>query len=348
MHEMKAFLKTKAGSGGAEYGNWPIPIVGPREVLIGVKAAGMCGTDVHVYDWAENIVQEYKPRLPLVMGHEFSGVVMEVGPEVKNVKIGDRVTAMPVLYCGECYYCKNGTQNICDHRPLLGLGADGAFAQFIALRSLNVYKLDDNVSFELGALSELTCVGLHALERIRFASGESVAIVGAGPLGLMMTTLAKHSGAAGVFITGLKVDHDRLELARSIGAQPIQVEDENPKKVILESTAGMGADVVFETAGSPSGVMQCLDIVRKGGRVSILGQGQGAPEIPTAMLCFREIELIGTRAYTPKQWQKVSPTLLNAGEDLKRMITHRLPLSMAEEGIRLMKSRQALKIILFP
>jgi 2-desacetyl-2-hydroxyethyl bacteriochlorophyllide A dehydrogenase len=348
MEKMKALVKTKPEPGGVEYLDWSIPKVGSGEILIQVKAVGICGTDLHIYDWAENIVREYKPKLPLVMGHEFAGMVVEAGPQVKNLKIGDRVTAMPVLYCGECYFCRDGRQNICDHRPLLGLGADGAFAQYIAMRYTNVYKLGAEISFELGALSEITCVGLHALEKARLTSGETVAIVGPGPLGAMMAVLAKHSGAGRIFITGLEADRERLEIARQIGAIPICVEKENPRELILDHTGGLGADVVFETAGSSSGVIQSLNLVRKGGRVSILGQGHESTEIPTAMLSFREIELIGTRAYTPKNWQKVFYTLMNGAEDLKKMITHRFPLSLAEEGIKKMKNQEGLKFIVLP
>jgi len=348
MHQMKAIVKTKPQPGGVEYLDWKVPNTGPEEVLIEVKAAGLCGTDVHVYDWHENIVREYKPKLPLVMGHEFAGVVAEIGAQVNNVKLGDRVTVMPVLYCGDCYFCRDGKENICDHRPMLGIGAQGTFAQYIVVRSHNIFPLDEQVSFELGAMSELTCVGLHAVDRARLTGGDVVAVVGAGPLGLMMTIMAKHFGATRVFTTGLEADRDRLEIARKIGAIPIVVNREDPKKLIFEMTAGLGADVVFETAGTGAGVVQSLDIVRKGGRVGILGQGHESAEIPTATLSFREIELIGTRAYTPKDWKRVSAALLKAERDLFQMITHRLPLSKAEEGIRLMKSREGLKVILIP
>ena len=347
-NNMKAFMKVRPEPGGVEYRDWGVPKAGPEEVLVEVKAAGLCGTDIHVYDWPENIVREYKPKLPLVMGHEFAGIVAEAGPQVKNVKVGDRVTVMPVLYCGDCYFCRDGRENICDNRPILGIGAQGAFAQYISVRSNNVYRLDDQVSFELGAMSELTCVGLHAVDRARLTGGDVVAVVGAGPLGLMMTILAKHFGATRVFTTGLEADRGRLEIVRKIGAIPIVVDKEDPKRPILEGTGGLGADVVFETAGTGAGVAQCLSIVRKGGKIGILGQGHESAEIQTATLSFRELELIGTRAYTPKDWRRVSAALLKAEGDLNQMITHRLPLSRAEEGIRLMKSREGLKIILFP
>jgi threonine dehydrogenase-like Zn-dependent dehydrogenase len=202
MEKMKAFVKVRPEPGGVEYLDWDVPSIGGGDVLIQVKAAGLCGTDMHLYEWPESIVREYKPKLPVVMGHEFSGVVAEVGSKVKNVKAGDRVTVNPLLYCEQCYFCKDGKQNICDNRPLLGLGVDGAFAESMAVRSSNVYRLDDAVPFDVGALSELTCVGLHAIGRVRLTGGDTVAVVGAGPLGFIMAVLAKHSGALRVFVTG--------------------------------------------------------------------------------------------------------------------------------------------------
>jgi len=348
MKKMKAFAKTKPGRGGVECLDWDVPQVGPDEVLIQVMAAGICGSDVHVYHWSEDIIKEYQPKLPLIMGHEFSGVVAEVGKEAGDWKVGDRVTANPVLYCGKCYFCKDGRQSICDNRPLIGLIVNGAFAQFVSVRSANVYKLEDKISFELGALSEVVCVAMHAIERVGITNGSTIAVVGAGPIGLTTTILAKHSGAGLVFITGLKADHERLELAKEMGAIPIEVESVDPKQRILEQTNGLGADVVFETAGASAGVIQSLDVVRKGGKVCLVGLPPGATEIHTAAVAFREIELIGTRAHTPKNWQRVSRVLLNAEEDLERVITHRLPLHLAEDGFRLMENREGLKVMILP
>ena len=345
---MNAIVKVLSEPGGVEYLEMDAPRIKPDQVLIQVKAAGLCGTDIHLYDWADNIVREYKPALPLIMGHEFAGTVAETGSEVKQWKTGDRVTAFPILYCGECFFCRNGQQNICDNRPLLGLGTHGCFAEFVAVRASNVYRLDDAIPFDVGALSELTCVGMHAIERIRLNGARNVAVVGCGPLGLMTAILAKHAGAAQIFITGLASDRERLAIAKEIGAIPIQVQATDARELILSRTGGLGADVVFETAGVPAGVLQSMEIVRKGGKVSILGQGHDATALHTATLSFREIELVGTRAYTANNWRSVSRPLLAAEKDLKRIITHRLPLEKAEEGVQLMKAQKALKVILLP
>ena len=348
MKEMKAFVKVRPEPGGAQYRNMDIPEFGSDQVLIEVKAAGLCGTDLHVYDWADNIVREYKPVLPLVMGHEFAGVVADRGADVKDIEVGMRVTVLPILYCGQCYFCRNGKQNICDNRPMLGLGANGAFAQFTAIRAKNVYRLNDDISFEIAALSELTTVALHAIDRIGLTLGDTVVSVGAGPVGLMMAIMAKHAGAGRIFVTGLEADAERLDVARQIGAIPICIDREDPKSVILGLTGGLGADVVFETAGVAAGVIQSMDVVRKGGRVSILGQGHQSTEISTAIFSFREIEFVGTRAYTTRDWDRVSVVLQNTKEDLEKMISHRFPLEMTEKGIELMKMKKGLKILVCP
>jgi 2-desacetyl-2-hydroxyethyl bacteriochlorophyllide A dehydrogenase len=348
MKTMKAFVKVKPEYGGTQYQDVEIPKIGPDQVLIEVKAAGLCGTDIHVYDWADNIVKEYKPVLPRIMGHEFSGIVADRGADVSDIEVGARVTVLPVLYCGKCYYCRTGKQNICNNRPILGIGANGAFAQYAAVRAKNVYRLSDDIPFEIAALSELSAVALHAIDRIGLTLGDTVVAVGAGPVGLMMAIMAKHAGAGRIFVTGLEADAERLEVARQLGAIPICVEREDPKSVVFGLTDGLGADVVFETAGVAAGVIQSINLVRKGGRVSILGQGHQATEISTAVLSFREIELVGTRAYTTRDWNRISVVLHNAQGDLEKLISHRLPLEMTEKGIELMKMKKGLKIIVCP
>jgi threonine dehydrogenase-like Zn-dependent dehydrogenase len=348
MKQMKAFVKVKPEYGGTQYRDMDIPKIGSDQVLIEVKAAGLCGTDMHVYDWAENVVKEYKPVLPLIMGHEFSGVVAERGAGVTNLEIGTRVSVLPILYCGQCYFCKTGKQNICNNRPLLGLGTHGAFAQYTAVRAKNVYRLADDIPFEIGALSELTTVALHAIDRIGLTLGDTVVAVGAGPVGLMMAIMAKHAGAGRIFVTGLAEDAERLEVARQIGAIPICVDQVDPRSVVMDLTQGLGADVVFETAGVAAGVIQAINVVRKGGRVSILGQGHQSTEISTAVLSFREIELVGTRAYTTRDWDRISIVLQNTQADLEKMISHRVLLEMTEKGIELMKMKKGIKILVCP
>jgi threonine dehydrogenase-like Zn-dependent dehydrogenase len=284
----------------------------------------------------------------MVMGHEFAGVVAQVGPGVTGLKLGDRVTANPMLYCGHCYFCKAGRHSICDNRPQLGLGLDGCFARYIAVRQENVYPLPPEATFEAAAMSEVLCVALHALDRIPVGPGDTVAVVGPGPMGFLVLLAARAAGASRLVMTGLKVDGDRLQVAKSLGAHTIVADEADPAEGIRELTRGLGADVVFECAGHPSGVPQALELVRKGGRIGVLGQGYADSSFNTAILSYREVELIGIRSYDPKVWHRSYDVLASRQMPLEALITHRLPLEEAARGIELMKSKQGLKIMFTP
>lgn len=345
---MKAIVKTAPGPGNLAYTDFKDPELHPGQVVIEVQATGLCGTDLSFYDWAESMVRQFKPKPPMVMGHEFAGVVCQVGPGVTSLRVGERVTANPIMYCGQCYYCKAGRQSICDNRPQLGLGLNGCFARFIAVREENVYPLPPEASFEAAAMSEVLCVALHALDRISVGPGDTVAMVGPGPLGFLVLLAARAAGASRLVMTGLRVDADRLKVATSLGAHTIVVDETDPAEVVREMTRGLGADVVFECAGHPSGVPQALNLVRKGGRIGVLGQGHADSSFNTAILSYREAELIGVRAYGPKVWHRSYDVLAQGQFPLECLITHRLALEDAARGVELMKSKQGIKIMFTP
>jgi threonine dehydrogenase-like Zn-dependent dehydrogenase len=345
---MKAIVKTAPGPGNLAYTDFRDPELRPGQVVIEVQAAGLCGTDLSLYNWKESMVRVFKPKPPMVMGHEFAGVVAQVGPGVTGLKLGDRVTANPMLYCGHCYFCKAGRHSICDNRPQLGLGLDGCFARYIAVRQENVYPLPPEATFEAAAMSEVLCVALHALDRIPVGPGDTVAVVGPGPMGFLVLLAARAAGASRLVMTGLKVDGDRLQVAKSLGAHTIVADEADPAEGIRELTRGLGADVVFECAGHPSGVPQALELVRKGGRIGVLGQGYVDSSFNTAILSYREVELIGIRSYDPKVWHRSYDVLASRQMPLEALITHRLPLEEAARGIDLMKSKQGLKIMFTP
>jgi threonine dehydrogenase-like Zn-dependent dehydrogenase len=284
----------------------------------------------------------------MVMGHEFAGVVAAVAADVTRIRVGDRVTANPIMYCGQCYYCRTGRHSICDNRPLLGLGLDGCFADFVAVRQDNVYPLPPEISFEIGAMSEILCVALHALDRVPVAPGDTVAVIGPGPLGFLAMLGARAAGASQVILVGLKADADRLQLAAATGAHVLVADDNDPAERVRELTHGLGADVAFECTGHPGGVPQALALVRKGGSVAVMGMGHAESSFNTAILAFREVELVGVRAYGPKEWHKSYDVLRSRCFPLETLITHRLPMAEAVHGIDLMQSRQGLKVIFTP
>jgi threonine dehydrogenase-like Zn-dependent dehydrogenase len=345
---MKAIVKTAPGPGNLAYTDFADPDVRADHVLIEVRATGICGTDLSLYSWADSMIRQFKPTPPMVMGHEFAGVVAEVGREVSGLRVGDRVTANPMMYCGECYYCRSGRHSICDNRPLLGLGLNGCFARFVAVRKANVHLLPPEVSFEAAAMSEVLCVALHAFDRIPVGPGDTVAVVGPGPMGFLVLLAARAAGASRLVMTGLKVDADRLSVAASLGAHTIVVEETDPGDAIRALTRGLGADVVFECAGHPSGVPQALELARKGGKIGVLGQGYADSSFNTAIVSYREVDLIGIRAYDPRVWHRSYDVLQSGRFPLETLVTHRLPLEEAARGIELMKNKEGLKILFTP
>ncbi len=345
---MKAVVKTQPGPGNVAYTDFKDPELHPGHVVIEVRAAGICGTDLGLYNWPESAVREFKPALPVVMGHEFSGTVSDLGAGITRFKVGDRVTANPVMSCGTCFYCRTGRPQICDDRPLLGIGVHGCFARYLAVREENVFPLPPQASFEMGAMNEVLCCALHALERVPVGLGDTVVVVGAGPMGFLVLLTAQAAGAARLVMTGLAVDRDRLQVAASLGAHTVVVDEADPSEVVRELTRGLGADVVFECAGHPSGVPQALRLVRKDGRIGILGMGSGESSFNTATLSHREIDMVGTRAYGPKVWHKSYDVLASGKVPLAKIVTHRLPLQEAARGIELMTSKEGLKVLLTP
>jgi 2-desacetyl-2-hydroxyethyl bacteriochlorophyllide A dehydrogenase len=345
---MKAVVKVAPGSGHVEYTDHPDPEVRPGQVIIEVRAAGVCGTDISLHNWTESMVREFRPHPPLVMGHEFAGVVCEVGPGVTSFKAGDRVTANPIMYCGTCFFCQAGQPSICDNRPQLGLQLNGCFARFVTVRQENVYRVPPEVSFDTAAMSELLCVSLHALDRVPVCPGDTVVVVGAGPMGHLMLLAARAAGASQLVMTGLREDRDRLRVAESLGARTILADEQEPAELVRGLTRGLGADVVFECAGQPAGIPQALSLVRKGGRIGVLGQGAADVAFNPAILSYREITLTGIRSYDAKVWHRSHDVLAGRSLPLETLVTHRLPLEEAVRAIELMQRRQGLKILLTP
>jgi threonine dehydrogenase-like Zn-dependent dehydrogenase len=345
---MKAIVKTHPGPGNLAYTDFPDPEPSPTQVIVQVRAAGICGTDLSLYNWSESMVREFMPALPVVLGHEFSGVVAATGAEVRRFSIGDRVTANPIMSCGACLYCQTGRPQVCERRPLLGVGAHGCFAEFVAVRETNVFPIPPEASFEAGAMSEVVCVALHALDRVPVGPGDTVAVVGAGPLGFLILLAAQAAGASRIVMTGLASDRGRLQMAAALGAHTVVVEESDPVPVVMDLTRGIGADAVFECAGHPAGLPQALRLVRKWGRVGVLGMGSGESAFSSALIVYREIEIVGARAYDPQAWHQSYAVLAGAQMPLEKLVTHRLPLAEAGRGLELMKGREGLKILLIP
>lgn len=349
MSTMNAVIKTKPAPGAMEYTTtFPIPTITPDEVLIEIKLCGICGTDHSLYHWSEAIANSYKLTYPSIFGHEFSGVVAEIGSNVKkDLKVGDRVTANPILYCNECSYCAEGIVNVCDNRPFYGTDIPGAFAKYMAIRGSNVLKLTDNVSFKAGALLEPLCVAVHAVERVMPRFGDTCVVVGGGAIGLLVLKVLKWNGVGRVIVTGLDADKERLALAESFGGIPVNVEKQDPVEVVMKLTNGKGAEVLFDTAGHAAAVPQAMQMAAKRARIGVTGLPPKLTELSMTQLSMREISLVGNRAYELKNWIQ-AVKMVDCGLDIEPIGTDIMPLKDFEVAMKKLDCRQGLRILLEP
>jgi threonine dehydrogenase-like Zn-dependent dehydrogenase len=341
---MKAGIKLKEGPGNFKVQEMADPSLGDRDVLVKVKASGVCGADVLLYEWTYRGRFPVKP--PLVLGHEGSGVISDMGRAVKGLKVGDRVTVVSILGCGNCYYCRQGMPNLCQQWDHLGITFDGTFAESLRVPMEAIYRLPDNVSFEEGALVEPLSIAVHAFERIRFSLGDSVVILGPGTLGLLLTQAARSNGASKVIVLGLGRDRLRLEKAKELGADVTLLADQgDPVRQVLDLTRGVGADIVMEAGGTPESFKMALKLVRGGGQIAALGYSNYG-ELEPIVLARQEISILGLIASVPRHFEKAIQWLEFKKVSASALVSHRLSLDEAERGIHLMRDKVATKVVL--
>jgi threonine dehydrogenase-like Zn-dependent dehydrogenase len=277
------------------YHEMPAPQAGAEEVLIAVKACGICGSDVHGMDGSTG-----RRRPPIIMGHEAAGVIAAVGAAVRGWAAGDRVTFDSTIYCGQCFFCRRGEINLCDHRRVLGVSCedyrrDGAFAEFVAVPQHILYRLPDGLSFEHAALVEPFTIALHALRRTRLTMNDSVLVLGAGMIGLALVQTLRHAGCGRLIV--VDVAEERLALARKFGAtETINSSAGDPAQKIADLTGGRGADAAFEAVGITATVNLALQAVRKGGSVTLVGNLSKRIEFPLQTAVTRELTVHGSCA----------------------------------------------------
>ncbi len=343
---MKAVVKAAPAPGHVALQDWPDPKAGPRDVLIAVKRAGVCGTDLSLYDWNRLITEGYKPDIPIVMGHEFAGEVVEVGGEVSGIRMGDHVVVNPALTCGRCRFCQAEQSMLCPARQLLGLQTAGAFAEYAVAPAGNVYVVPEGMPWDLAAMAEPFAVALRGLERVPISPGAVVAVVGPGSIGFCMLAALKLAPVAHVIMVGIEEDRERLSMAARMGATTACIGRDDPQDVVRDLTEGFGADIVFETAGHPAAFATAIKLARRGGRVGLLGLPHEDASLNTAAVALAEHQLIGVRAYDVSTWRRVPALLQRASADLSKVVTHRVPLDRFERGVELTRSRSGLKVLL--
>lgn len=325
-----------------------LPIPEPEEncVQIRMTSVGLCHTDVHLYD--EGRVDHITIEKPMIIGHEISGTVSKLGPGVQELCVGDRVAIDPCRPCGHCRQCQKDQSNLCVNMKLSGvIKMDGGFANYMTTPAWTCHKLPDNVSLEEGAMMEPLSVGVNAVRRARMEAGDSVIVIGAGPVGLFTMQCAKALGARKVMM--VDINEPRLELAKKLGAdiifKPTHKEDPKLAGEELKLALGEEADLCIECSGARGTVDASIHACRPGGTVMMVGFGDMAMYAHIGMAAVREIDILGAFANVNNYPECIS--LVAAGKvDVKSAISHRLPLEKVKEGMELIRKGESIKVVI--
>ena len=338
---MKALAKTSAAP-GLTLIEAPKPTIGSREVLVQIQRTGICGTDLHIYNW-DAWAQKTIP-VPLIVGHEFSGTIVELGEEVDYLKVGDFVSGEGHLICGRCRNCLAGRRHLCKDTAGVGVNHPGAFAEYIALPATNIWKHSPGICPDLASIFDPFGNATHTALSFPLL-GEDVLITGAGPIGCMAAAIAVHAGARHVVITDL--NDERLKLAKTLGAtRTVNVTKEKLTEVQSELGMREGFDVGLEMSGNRAAFNDLIDNMAHGGKIALLGIPDPSVAIDWNKVVFNGLHIkgiYGRKMY--ETWYQMS-TMLQSGLKIDSVITHRLPMEQFEEGFALMNEGSCGKVVL--
>jgi threonine 3-dehydrogenase len=342
---MKALRKMQAAR-GLSFENAPVPSIGPADVLVRVRTASICGTDLHIYGWDRWSQGRIKP--PVTLGHEFCGVVERVGDEVTAVKTGDFVSAEMHVNCGHCHQCRLGEAHICQNLRIIGIDQDGAFAEFVKIPASNIWKLDASIPEHYGAILDPLGNAVHTVLAGEIA-GRTVLVTGCGPIGLMAIAVTKACGSSTVFAT--ETNEQRRAMAKRMGADVVvnPVETDSVARIKAE-TSGTGVDVLLEMSGNPAAIQQGFRALRAGGRASLLGiPTESVPLDLVNDVIFKGATvqgIYGRRMYGT--WVQMT-ALLKAGRlNLEPLFGERTSMEKFENAFALLQGGLAGKILMYP
>ncbi len=341
---MKAIVKTKVGIGNVEFMNIDEPVLGKKDIKIKVEAVGICGTDIkikHGDAWSNP---------PVVLGHELSGVICEVGEDVKSVKVGDRVvTETGNVVCGHCYYCNTGNFLMCKDRLSIGYGVNGGMAEYCAVREDIIHKIPNNIPFDQASLCEPAAVAVHAVyDHVNIIPTDTVVVIGAGAIGLLAAQLAKNFGAT-VIVTGLTSDSYRLETAKKLGIDyAVDVQKEDVMALVEQLTGGMGADVVLECSGSTPGIRTGMSLLKKMGTLVQVGLTKKDVEVEYSLLTAKQIRLCGTFGHRWQSWETAIKLMQQGKLNTELLISHRFPIDQWETAFDVAEQASGIKVVIFP
>ncbi|HWP94384.1 MAG TPA: L-threonine 3-dehydrogenase [Gammaproteobacteria bacterium] len=338
---MKALVKAKA-----EPGIWmqdvPKPAIGPNDLLIRIRKTAICGTDIHIYNWDE--WARATIPVPMTIGHEFVGVVAEVGSEVTGFKVGDRVSGEGHLVCGHCRNCRAGRRHLCPNTVGVGVNRPGCFAEYLAIPATNAYPLPAHISDDIAAFLDPLGNATHTALSFDLV-GEDVLITGAGPIGIMAVAIARHCGARKIVITD--VNDYRLGLARQMGAtRVVNVTREKLEDVMRELGMREGFDVGMEMSGNPQAFRQLIDSMVNGGKVALLGIPPKDTVIDWNKVIFKGLFIKGIYGREMfETWYKMA-AMLESGLDVSPVLTHHFHVTEFQKGFEVMRSGQSGKVVL--
>lgn len=341
---MRALVKYAIGPDSMMVKDVPEPSILPGHVLIEVKACGICGTDLHIQ------AGEYPINPPVIMGHEFSGLVAEIAPDVTQAQVGQRVVSLVYFtVCGVCRYCRSGQWNLCEQRKSVGSGVNGAFARYVLVPERNIRLLPDDVDFVAGAVTEpLACCTHGVLEKASTHPGDFALVTGPGAIGLLTAQILLSAGVT-VALSGTHSDAPRLELARTLGVQhTIEVENTSVPEFVKSLTAGLGADWTFECSGTRIAAQQCIQASRRGGVMVQLGLFGKPIEIDWDQAILKEVEIRNSFASTWISWDYALKLMKTGRVKTLPLVSEVLPLSEWEGSFTRLRNKQALKCILVP
>ncbi len=353
---MYAVVKKKRKP-GAEIATVDLRRIKKDEVLVEVKAASICGTDVHIWDWNE-WAQDRVKKLPLILGHEFAGEVVEVGGDVNTIRVGDMVSAETHIVDGTCYQCKTDRMHICQNLQILGVDRDGAFAEYVLLPERNAWKNDPQLDPTIASLQEPLGNAVQCVlpkDHIEDIAGKTAAVLGCGPIGLMAIAVLKTLGVSKIFATAGGRNKTRMKIGRELGADMmlnVRKEGEDVVEIIREATDGNGVDIVLEMSGAPSAARQAFQMLTPGGRICLFGVFEQSVELDlNDAVVFKAATVYGISGRRMFQsWYQVRGLLSNSDfqKKIASIITHRMPIKDIAKGIETIHSKQAAKVVLEP
>jgi threonine 3-dehydrogenase len=338
---VRALVKAKA-----EPGIWmqdvPVPEIGPNDVLIKVRKASICGTDVHIWNW--DAWAQKTIKVPMVIGHEFMGEISKLGDEVTGFQVGDRVSGEGHITCGHCRNCRAGKRHLCRNTVGLGVNRQGCFAEYVVLPAFNVFRVPKEIPDEIASFFDPLGNAVHTALSFDLV-GEDVLITGAGPIGVMAAAISKHVGARHVAVTD--VNPYRLELARKLGAtRAVDVKTQTLGDVMQSLGMTEGFDVGMEMSGNGQAFRDMLAVMNHGGRVAILGIPPNEVSIDWNQVIFKGLVLKGVYGREMfETWYKMV-AMLQSGLDVAPVVTHRFPAARFAEAFEAMRSGQSGKVIL--